>query len=62
MHLKNYSNFQFLFRLGENGVPVNLEKDEDADYKAKFDLNKFNLIASDKIALNRSLPDFRLDG
>lgn len=47
---------------GENGVAVVLDKDEEKDYKAKFDLNKFNLIASDKIALNRSLPDFRLDG
>jgi len=47
---------------GEYGTAVTLDKDEEKDYKTKFDLNKFNLIASDKIALNRSIPDFRLDG
>lgn len=47
---------------GEEGKAVKLTKDEEKDYKTKFDLNKFNLIASDKIALNRSIPDFRLDG
>jgi len=46
---------------GENGKAASLTKSEESQKAEKFKLNQFNLIATDKIALNRSLPDVRLD-
>lgn len=46
---------------GENGRGAQMTKAEEAMKAEKFKLNQFNLIASDKIALNRSLPDVRLE-
>lgn len=47
---------------GEMGKPVNIPKDDQEKMKELFKINQFNLMASDMIALNRSLPDVRLDG
>ena len=47
---------------GENGKGADLTKEEEKLKDEKFKLNQFNLIASDKIALNRSINDVRLDG
>lgn len=46
---------------GENGKGVDIPPEEEALKKEKFKLNQFNLLASERIALNRSLPDVRLD-
>ncbi|XP_054166149.1 polypeptide N-acetylgalactosaminyltransferase 13-like [Oppia nitens] len=48
--------------LGENGKGVHISTEELELKNEMFEINKFNLLASDRIALNRSLPDPRLDG
>ena len=45
---------------GEMGKPVRIDKEKEAEMKEKFKINQFNLMASDMIALNRSLPDVRM--
>lgn len=47
---------------GEMGKPVRTAPGQEALMKEKFKLNQFNLMASDSIHLNRSLPDVRLEG
>lgn len=46
---------------GEMGKPVMIPLDRQAESKEKFKINQFNLVASDMISLNRSLPDYRMD-
>lgn len=46
---------------GEMGKPVVIPLDRQAESKEKFKINQFNLVASDMISLNRSLPDYRMD-
>lgn len=48
--------------LGEMGKAVIISKEEEKLKNEKFKLNQFNLLASDRIALNRSLLDVRLEG
>lgn len=45
---------------GEVGKAVIIGKEEEQLKNEKFKLNQFNLLASDRIALNRSLADVRL--
>lgn len=47
---------------GEGGKPVVIPKDNQEKMKDMFKINQFNLMASEMIALNRSLPDVRLEG
>lgn len=44
---------------GENGSPVYVPEYDRARAKRLFYINRFNLVASDLIAVNRSLPDVR---
>ena len=46
---------------GEMGKPVSIPLDHQAEAKEKFKINQFNLVASEMISLNRSLPDYRMD-
>lgn len=45
---------------GENGKGVEIPKEQEEEKKEKFVINQFNILASDKIALNRTLKDVRL--
>ncbi|KAJ3597440.1 hypothetical protein NHX12_000965 [Muraenolepis orangiensis] len=47
---------------GEGGKPVVISKENQEKMKEMFKINQFNLMASEMIALNRSLPDVRLEG
>ncbi|KAM7537339.1 hypothetical protein Aperf_G00000067799 [Anoplocephala perfoliata] len=47
--------------LGEGGKAVRLPANLRADSKAKFGLNQFDVVISDLISVNRTLPDVRHD-
>eukprot|EP00063_Salmo_salar_P052640 XP_014027475.1 PREDICTED: polypeptide N-acetylgalactosaminyltransferase 1-like [Salmo salar] len=47
---------------GEGGKPVVISKDNQEKMKEMFKINQFNLMASEMIAFNRTLPDVRLEG
>ncbi|XP_041478614.1 polypeptide N-acetylgalactosaminyltransferase 1-like [Lytechinus variegatus] len=47
---------------GEMGKPVIIEPEKKAESERLWHINEFNLMASDRIALNRSLPDVRPRG
>nr|CAB3248260.1 polypeptide N-acetylgalactosaminyltransferase 1 [Phallusia mammillata] len=47
---------------GEMGKAVIIPKEKEQEKKEKFKINQFNLMASEMIALNRSLPDVRMEG
>jgi len=40
---------------------VIVPKEKEAESKELFKINQFNLIASDMMSLNRTLPDYRMD-
>ncbi|XP_076461431.1 polypeptide N-acetylgalactosaminyltransferase 1-like isoform X1 [Babylonia areolata] len=46
---------------GEMGKAVVIPKDKEAQSKDLFKINQFNLMASDMMSFNRSLPDYRMD-
>lgn len=45
---------------GEMGKAVVIPAESEKEMKELFKINQFNLMASDMIALNRSLPDYRM--
>ncbi|KAF6026707.1 GALNT1 [Bugula neritina] len=47
-------------RPGDGGKAVVIPKHLEAEAKEKFKVNQFNLLASELMSLNRSLPDYRL--
>ncbi|XP_070566323.1 polypeptide N-acetylgalactosaminyltransferase 1-like [Ptychodera flava] len=47
---------------GEMGKPVIIEPQFKKEMEEKWKINEFNLMASERIALNRSLPDVRPKG
>lgn len=55
----NANNFNPQPNAGKNGNPVMVEPKDLLRKQQLFQINKFNLIASDLIPLNRTLPDVR---
>ncbi|XP_019758989.1 polypeptide N-acetylgalactosaminyltransferase 3 isoform X2 [Dendroctonus ponderosae] len=55
----NSNNFNPQPNAGRNGNPVIIEPKDLLEMQQLFQINRFNLLASDKIPLNRSLPDYR---
>ena len=47
---------------GEMGRGVVLTEEEDAKAQLSFKAESFNVIASDKVALDREIPDSRIGG
>ena len=46
-------------KMGENGLPVYIPEFEANKMRQLFHINRFNLLASDRISVNRSIPDPR---
>ncbi|KAJ8973759.1 hypothetical protein NQ317_006649 [Molorchus minor] len=55
----NKVNFNPIPDKGKNGNPVVIEPKDLLVMQQLFQINRFNLLASDQIPLNRSLPDYR---
>ncbi|XP_019635132.1 PREDICTED: polypeptide N-acetylgalactosaminyltransferase 13-like isoform X1 [Branchiostoma belcheri] len=47
---------------GEMGKAVIIPKEKEKEKNEKFKINQFNLMACEMIALNRTLPDVRMEG
>ncbi|KAI8789992.1 polypeptide N-acetylgalactosaminyltransferase 1 isoform X3 [Biomphalaria glabrata] len=46
---------------GDGGKPVKVPADKEEEAKETFKINQFNLVASDLMSLNRTLPDYRME-
>ena len=46
---------------GDGGRAVKVPPHREAEAKETFKINQFNLVASDMMALNRTLPDYRME-
>uniref|UniRef100_A0A914NHX1 Glycosyltransferase 2-like domain-containing protein n=1 Tax=Meloidogyne incognita TaxID=6306 RepID=A0A914NHX1_MELIC len=46
---------------GEGGKGVEIDKEKEEEKKEKFKQNQFNLMASDQISVNRTIPDYRTE-
>ncbi|KAH7731484.1 GLY-6 protein [Aphelenchoides avenae] len=55
----NANNYNPLPGYGDNGHAVRLSVTEDLESEKTFGINQFNIWVSDRIAMNRSLPDVR---
>jgi len=47
---------------GDMGKPVVIPSDRQEESKEKFKIHQFNLVASEMMSLNRTLPDYRIPG
>uniref|UniRef100_A0A1I8B0R8 Polypeptide N-acetylgalactosaminyltransferase n=1 Tax=Meloidogyne hapla TaxID=6305 RepID=A0A1I8B0R8_MELHA len=55
----NTNNYSPIPGAGHDGRPVELSPQEERRAEHTFGINQFNLLASDSIAINRTLPDIR---
>lgn len=47
---------------GDNGKAVIVPKEQEEEARDKFKVHQFNLVASDIMSVNRTLPDYRIPG
>lgn len=55
----NSENFSPVLGEGENGKPVVVPAKDIIKMQLQFKINSYNIMASDRISLHRSLPDVR---
>lgn len=55
----NKNEFSPVPHEGKDGSPVQIPAHMQSRMQTLFRINRFNLMASDRIPLNRSLPDVR---
>ena len=55
----NSNNYDPMPKAGQHGMPVYIGSHEEAKMKTLYQINRFNLLASDRISVKRSLPDPR---
>ncbi|RWS29292.1 hypothetical protein B4U80_06542, partial [Leptotrombidium deliense] len=55
----NSNNYSPVPNLGEMGQPVYIEHYQHQTMKLLYNINRFNIMVSDRISVNRSLPDPR---
>lgn len=55
----NANRYKPVEGVGEHGEPVYLKDSENIQSKRLWHINKFNIMASDRISVNRSVPDVR---
>lgn len=59
LDLLNENDFSPVQSEGENGKPVVIPPRDMLKMQQQFSINRYNLLASDRIPLNRTLPDVR---
>ncbi|XP_076349315.1 polypeptide N-acetylgalactosaminyltransferase 1-like isoform X1 [Tachypleus tridentatus] len=55
----NTNGYSPVPKAGDNGQPVYISPHENAKMKTLFHINRFNLLASDRISVNRTIQDAR---
>lgn len=55
----NINDFSPVSGEGDNGRPVIVPAKDVLKMQQRFQINRFNLMASDRMPLNRTLPDVR---
>lgn len=57
--MMNANNYNPDWKAGQNGQPVVIGSKDLLEMQQQFQIHKFNLMASDRIPVNRTLPDVR---
>lgn len=58
----HFFSYNFCLGIGEHGKPANLTAADLPNYEKLYKVNGFNAALSDKIAVDRAIPDIRHKG